>query len=66
MCVGGGRDEVTGGPNTTFGMTEAPAVSVSLLVSMVVEGSHGNRGLLPASTSVRFLNLPALPMADTR
>ena len=42
----------------------APVVPLSLLVSMVVEGSHGNRGLLPSSTSVRFLNLPALPAAD--
>ena len=32
---------------------------------MVVEGFHGNRGLLPLSTSVRFLDLPALPATNT-
>jgi hypothetical protein len=32
---------------------------------MVVEGSHGNRGLLPSSTSLRLLNLPALPGTST-
>src|SRR5680860_239427 len=32
---------------------------------MVVEGFHGNRGLVPLSPSVRLLNLPALPATDT-
>ena len=30
---------------------------------MVVEGSHGNRGLLPSSTSIRLRSFPALPGA---
>src|ERR1019366_3059856 len=33
---------------------------------MVVEGSHGNRGLLPLSTSVRLLIFPALPGTSTQ
>src|SRR5664280_2473296 len=33
---------------------------------MVVEGSHGNRGLLPSSTSVRLLIIPALPGTSTQ
>jgi transposase len=33
---------------------------------MVVEGSHGNRGLLPLSTSVRLLIFPALPGMSTQ
>jgi hypothetical protein len=32
---------------------------------MVVEGFHGNRGLVPSSPSVRLLYLPALPATDT-
>ena len=28
-------------------------------------GLHGNRGLLPVSTSVRFLNIPVLPATNT-
>jgi hypothetical protein len=36
-------------------------LSLYLYVSMVVEGFHGNRGLLPTSTSVRFLNYPCPP-----
>ena len=32
---------------------------------MVVEGFHGNRGLVPSSPSVRLSFLPALPAADT-
>src|SRR6201993_3258582 len=32
---------------------------------MAVEGFHGNRGLVPSSPSVRFLNFPALPTTDT-
>jgi hypothetical protein len=32
---------------------------------MVVEGFHGNRGLLPLSTSVRLSISPALPATDT-
>ena len=32
---------------------------------MVVEGFHGNRGLVPLSPSVRLLYLPALPATDT-
>ena len=32
---------------------------------MVVEGFHGNRGLVPSSPSVRLSNLPALPATDT-
>ena len=32
---------------------------------MVVEGFHGNRGLVPSSASVRLLYLPALPAMDT-
>jgi len=37
---------------------------VCLDISMVVEGFHGNRGLLPSSTRVRLLKLiPALPAA---
>ena len=28
-------------------------------------GLHGNRGLLPLSTSVRFLNIPVLPATNT-
>ena len=31
---------------------------------MVVEGFHGNRGLVPFSPSVRLSNLPALPTTD--
>ncbi len=31
---------------------------------MVVEGSDGNRGMLPLSTSIRLLIFPALPGAD--
>ena len=31
---------------------------------MVVEGFHGNRGLVPSSPSVRLLYLPALPATD--
>ena len=31
---------------------------------MVVEGFHGNRGLVPLSPSVRLLYLPALPATD--
>ena len=34
---------------------------LSLLVSMVVEGSHGNRGLLPSSTSIRLLTFLPSP-----
>ena len=33
---------------------------------MVVEGFHGNHGLVPASPSVRLSNLPALPATDAR
>ena len=32
---------------------------------MVVEGFHGNRGLVPLSPCVRLSNLPALPATDT-
>ena len=32
---------------------------------MVMEGFHGNRGLVPSSPSVRLFNLPALPTTDT-
>ena len=32
---------------------------------MVVEGFHGNRGLVPLSPCVRLLYLPALPATDT-
>jgi hypothetical protein len=32
---------------------------------MVVEGFHGNRGMLPVSTRVRLLIIPALPVTDT-
>ena len=35
---------------------ESSVVPVCLRVSMVVEGSHGNRGLLPSSTRLRLLN----------
>ena len=31
---------------------------------MVMEGAHGNRGLLPSSTSIRLRSSPALPGAD--
>ena len=44
-------------------------VPVSLHVSMVVEGMiviRGNRGLLPSSTSERFLFQPALPVTHSR
>jgi len=34
--------------------TDASVVPESLLISMVVEGCHENRGLLPLSTSVRL------------
>lgn len=33
---------------------------------MVVEGFHGNRGLVPSSPSVRLSNLPALPATDIK
>jgi hypothetical protein len=44
-------------------------VPVSRRVSMVVEGMiviRGNRGMLPSSTSERFLFQPALPATRTR
>jgi len=34
---------------------ESSVVPVRLDISMVVEGFHGNRGLLPSSTRVRLL-----------
>ena len=37
----------------------APVVPLSLLVSMVVEGHHGNRGLLPSSTRVSLRRRPS-------
>jgi hypothetical protein len=37
----------------------APVVPLSLVVSMVVEGHHGNRGLLPSSTSVSLRRRPS-------
>ena len=43
---------------------ESSVVPVSPQVSMVVEGFHGNRGLVPSSPSVRLLYLPALPATD--
>jgi hypothetical protein len=41
-------------------------VPLSLLVSMVVEGSHENRGMLPLSTSIRLMQFLALPGSDTQ
>jgi hypothetical protein len=35
---------------------EPTVVPMCLDISMVVEGFHGNRGLLPSSTRVRLLN----------
>jgi hypothetical protein len=43
---------------------KSSVVPASLQVSMVVEGCHGNRGLLPSSTSVRLLIFLALPGTD--
>ncbi len=43
---------------------DASVVPVSLKVSMVVEGFHGNRGLVPLSPCVRLSTLPALPATD--
>lgn len=44
--------------------TESPVVPLSLLVSMVVEGSPGNRGMLPIEHEHQTLIFPALPGAD--
>lgn len=43
------------------GDADSPMVPVSLWTSVARKDFHGNRGLLPLSTSVRFLNfLPVL------
>ena len=38
--------------------TDTSVVPVSLQVSIVMEGFHGDRGWLPSSTGVRLLDLP--------
>ena len=55
-----------------WGVSVDPVLSVlpvSPHVSLEVEGTivvHGNRGMLPSSTSVRLTVLPALPGTLTR
>jgi hypothetical protein len=45
---------------------ESSVVPMSLQVSMVAEGFHGNRGLVPLSPRVRLRSSPALPAADAQ